>query len=133
DLITRSRDEIDGWSFPKSGFKLIAEGLERSYKRGYKRFADVRGDPTPVNVHEWRKRVKDLWYDLRLLRGTWPPIIGEMADEAHELSDLLGDHHDLTVLSEDLDQRAEIDADDVQALQSLIEARQEELLEAAVP
>lgn len=132
-LITEGRDEIDGWSFSKSGFKLLAAGLERSYRRGHKRFADVRDDPSAENVHEWRKRVKDLWYDLRLLRGTWPPIVGEMADQAHELSDLLGDHHDLTVLNEDLDGRSDIDGEGVLAMQGLIEGRQEELLEAAVP
>jgi CHAD domain-containing protein len=133
ELIGATREGIDEWSFSKSGFKVLEAGLERSYRRGYKRFADVRGDPTPENVHEWRKRVKDLWYDLRLLRATWPPILGEMADQAHELSDLLGDHHDLTVLSEDLDRRSGIDGDEVMAMQSLIEGRQEELLEAAVP
>jgi CHAD domain-containing protein len=133
ELITQTRDEVEAWSFQKSGFKLMAAGLERSYRRGHRRFADVRSDPTPENVHEWRKRVKDLWYDLRLLRGTWPPILGEMADQAHELSDLLGDHHDLTVLAEDLDQRGEMDGDDLVTLQALIEGRQEELLEAAVP
>jgi hypothetical protein len=56
-----------------------------------------------------------------------------MADQAHELSDLLGDHHDLTVLSEDLEGRSEINGDEVVAIQALIEGRQEELLEAAVP
>jgi CHAD domain-containing protein len=132
-LIAESRKEVDDWSFSKSGFKLIATGLERSYRRGHKRFADVRSDPTSENVHEWRKRVKDLWYDLRLLRDTWPPIVGEMADQSHELSDLLGDHHDLTVLSQDLDGRSAMDGDDAAALQALIEGRQEELLEAAVP
>ena len=132
-LITEARADVDAWSFSKSGFKLLAGGLERSYRRGYKRFADVRDDPTPENVHEWRKRVKDLWYDLRLLRGTWPQVLGQLADQAHELSDLLGDHHDLTVLSEDLDGRSEIDGDDATATQALIERRQEELLEAAVP
>lgn len=133
ELIAETRDGIGDWSFSKSGFKLFAAGLERSYRRGHKRFADVRGDPTPENVHEWRKRVKDLWYDLRLLQGIWPPIVGEMADQAHELSDLLGDHHDLTVLSEDLESRSGPEGDELQATQGLIEGRQEELLEAAVP
>jgi CHAD domain-containing protein len=132
-LITETKQGIDEWSFSKSGFKLLAPGLERSYRRGHKRFADVRDDPTPENVHEWRKRVKDLWYDLRLLRDAWPALLGELANQAHDLSDLLGDHHDLTVLSDDLDHRSEIDRDRVAAMQALIEGRQEELLEAAVP
>jgi CHAD domain-containing protein len=133
ELIAAANEDIDEWAFSKSGFKLFAAGLERTYGRGHQRFADVRGDPTAENVHEWRKRVKDLWYDFRLLRDTWPPILGGMADEAHELSDLLGDHHDLTVLSGDLDGRAEIDGDEALTAHALIDGRQEELLEAAVP
>ena len=45
-------------------------------------------------MHEWRKRAKDLWYHLQL------PVISAVADEAHELSDRLGDEHDLTVLKQ---------------------------------
>jgi hypothetical protein len=56
-----------------------------------------------------------------------------MADQAHELSDLLGDHHDLTVLSEDVDRRSGLDGEEALAIQGVIEGRQEELLEAAVP
>jgi CHAD domain-containing protein len=133
--IRTAREAIDSWSFSKSGWKLLGPGVERSYRRGRNRFRDVRRDPTPENIHEWRKRVKDLWYDLRLLRDSWRDVVGEMGDEAHELSDLLGDHHDLTVLAEDLrgrDQFAD-DGDESAAITSVIEGRQEELLEAAVP
>ena len=28
-------------------------------------------DPSPEHLHDWRKRVKDLWYHLRLLRDAW--------------------------------------------------------------
>jgi CHAD domain-containing protein len=135
EAITVARGSIDDWSFEKSGFKLLAPGLQRSYRRGRKRFGDVRRDPSPENVHEWRKRVKDLWYDLRLLRDTWPPVLREMADQAHELADLLGDHHDLTVLSEDVSGRSlpELEGEELTPSMGLIESRQEELLEAAVP
>jgi hypothetical protein len=46
--------------------------------------------------------VKDLWYHERLLKKAWPPVLGAQADEAHELSDLLGGEHDLAVLAERL-------------------------------
>jgi CHAD domain-containing protein len=133
--IRTARESIDSWSFSKTGWKLVGPGIERGYRRGRNRFRDVRRDPTPENIHEWRKRVKDLWYELRLLRDSWPAVLGEMADEAHELSDLLGDHHDLTVLAEDLRRRDEFadDGDETVGMMSVIEGRQEELLEAAVP
>jgi CHAD domain-containing protein len=83
-------------------------------------------DPGPENVHEWRKRAKDLWYQLRLVRRAWPPLLGEMADQAHELADLLGDHHDLAVLRADLDGRAAVGHRE--ELGALIGRRQEELV-----
>jgi CHAD domain-containing protein len=125
----------ESWSFSKSGWKLLEPGVECSYARGRNRFSDVRSEPSPENIHEWRKRVKDLWYGLRLLRDSWPDVMGEMGAGAHDLSDLLGDHHDLMVLAEDIRRRDRFaaDGDDLAAIMSVIEGRQEELLEAAVP
>ena len=97
--IAAGRAAVEDWGSTKSGWKFLAPGLERTYKRGRARFSDVRRDPSPENVHEWRKRVKDLWYHLRLLRDSWPEVLGAVSDQAHELSDLLGDHHDLSVLA----------------------------------
>ncbi|MEK6328244.1 MAG: CHAD domain-containing protein, partial [Actinomycetota bacterium] len=133
--IAAGRAAVEHWSPAKSGWKLLAPGLKRSYKRGRDRFGDVLGDPSPENVHEWRKRVKDLWYHLRLLRDSWPEVLGVVTDQAHELSDLLGDHHDLSVLAQDLENRHNLagGSEESAAIAGLIEARQEELLEAAVP
>jgi len=135
DAIDAVRESVDSWSFSKSGWKLVEPGVERSYARGRNRFSDVRSEPSPENIHAWRKRVKDLWYDLRLLRNSWPDVMGEMGDGAHDLSDLLGDHHDLTVLAEDIHSRDRFsaDGDELAALMGVIESRREELLEAAVP
>jgi hypothetical protein len=84
--------------------------------------------PQPEAVHEWRKRVKDLWYHLRLVRHSWPAAIKGPEKEAHALADLLGDHHDLTVLSAEL-----ADEGDEALLGALAERRQGELLADAIP
>jgi CHAD domain-containing protein len=133
--IAAGRAAVEDWGPTKSGWKLFAPGLERTYKRGRARFSDVVRDPSPENVHEWRKRVKDLWYHLRLLRDSWPEVLGVVSDQAHELSDLLGDHHDLSVLVQDLREHPELASgpEESAAIVGLIEVRQEELLEAAVP
>jgi hypothetical protein len=69
------------------------------------------------------------------LRDSWPEVLGAVSDQAHELSDLLGDHHDLTVLVSDLRNRPELAGGTgaSAAIAGLIEVRQEELLEAAFP
>lgn len=133
--IAAGRAAVDSWSYTKSGWKLLAPGLERTYKRGRARFSDARDHPTPENVHEWRKRVKDLWYHLRLLQDSWPEVLGAMSDQAHELSDLLGDHHDLSVLVQDLRDRPDLAGgiEESAAILDLLESRQKELFDAAVP
>ena len=60
-----------------------------------------------TNLHELRKRVKDLWYQLRLIRDVDKHMLGNLADQAHDLSDHLGDDHDLALLREEAQRRRE--------------------------
>jgi CHAD domain-containing protein len=130
--IEDGHDAISDWKLDGDGFDLIADGLKRSYRRGRNRFADTQALAGPETVHEWRKRVKDLWYHLRLVRDARPSKLGKAADEAHDLSDLLGDHHDLTVLREDAMQRAGLfDGDVLIDFVMLVEQRQRELVDSA--
>jgi CYTH domain-containing protein/CHAD domain-containing protein len=128
--IAAGRDEIRDWPLCGDSWKLIAPGLRRSYREGRRGMKLSCRDPCTDNVHQWRKRVKDLWYQLRLVRKAWPQLLDETADRAHELADLLGDHHDLAVLAEDLADRGDLVRRD--ELAALIERRQGELLESAL-
>jgi CHAD domain-containing protein len=122
----RALDDLD--LREHDGFALLAPGLGRSYRRGRKRLRRVSEHPDPASVHEWRKRVKDLWYHLRLARDAWPAGLEGPEQAAHDLADLLGDHHDLTVLGEALS-----DAAEERILLPAIEARQAELVAEALP
>jgi CHAD domain-containing protein len=131
--IERGRRAVDGWRLEANGWELFEPGLRRGYRRGRNRFAEAASQPTDEAVHEWRKRVKDLWYYLRLLRESKRKRIGKEADRAHELSDLLGDHHDLTVLREDARARPRLlGAVGLERLFTLIQQRQRELLDGAL-
>jgi len=80
------------------GWAALAVGFEREYRRGRRRRADLGDDPTPEQLHEWRKRVKDLWYHQRLLRDLWPAAQHPIRAGAKRLASTLGDDHDLAVL-----------------------------------
>jgi CHAD domain-containing protein len=64
--------------------------------------AQAEDEPTTENLHEWRKRVKDLWYQQKLLQRVWPDVMKALAGEAKALSKLLGSDHDLAVLAGEL-------------------------------
>ena len=95
-----ARERVEEWPLERDGFEALEGGLRRIYRRGRRAWQAVEEEPTTENLHEWRKREKDLWYHLTLLREAWPPLLKPTADEAHELSDRLGDDHDLAVLLE---------------------------------
>ena len=122
-----ARRGIDSLSLRRGGWQAIEDGLLRTYRRGRKAFTAARAEPTPENLHEWRKRVKDLWYHDRLLRSISKATMEGQADEAHRLSELLGDDHDLHVLRETLNGMArEIEAD-LGPLYALIDHRRSQL------
>jgi CHAD domain-containing protein len=90
---------IDDWPLA-CDWPAIGRGISRAYRRGREAFVEADVDPTTERLHDWRKRVKDLWYHQRLLSEAWPDVVDVLAEEAHHLSELLGDDHDLGVLAE---------------------------------
>ena len=121
------RARIDDWPVRRAEWKALEPGLIRSYERGRKAMDIARGEPTVEALHEWRKRSKDLWYHLRTLKPLSPGIVGGQADEAHALSDLLGDDHDLAVLRSTLGRAGGQLAVDLDAVIELIDRRREQL------
>ncbi len=128
--VSAGQEAIDSWPLEGGSWGLIGAGLRRSYSRGRTAMRRVAADPDPELVHDWRKRSKDLWYQLRLIRRAWPEVLGETVESTHHLADLLGDHHDLTVLAADLESRASVGSKP--QLAELIRRRQAELLDEAL-
>jgi CHAD domain-containing protein len=128
------RSSVDELDLDGDGWKLIAPGIHRSYRRGRKRLRSVEEEPSVTNLHELRKRVKDLWYQLRLIREADRPMIGALADHAHDLSDHLGDDHDLALLREEVERRRDAFASpaDRRHLLQEIDQRRGELQFAAI-
>jgi CHAD domain-containing protein len=127
--IAAGREAIAAWSLETGSWGLVGPGLSRAYRQGREAMARTLADPSAENVHEWRKRAKDLWYQLRILRQAWPGPLGATVEQAHDLTELLGHHHDLAVLTADLDNRAELG--ERGAFEAAIRQRQGELLDAA--
>jgi CHAD domain-containing protein len=86
-------DGVDRWPLGGISSDTLVEAIETTYRRGRKAAAKPA---TTENLHEWRKRVKDLWYQARLLGNK------RLAKDAKALSKPLGDDHDLAVLSAEL-------------------------------
>lgn len=131
-LVEEGLEGIRGWELEGDSWKLIDAAVIRNYRRGRRAMKAAGKRRGEADFHEWRKRAKDLWYELRLLSGAWPGPLEATAEEAHKLTELLGDHHDLAVLREDLRQR-NLGGEETAALEAAIGRRQEELAADAFP
>jgi CHAD domain-containing protein len=103
-----ARARVGEWTPEGCDGSTLRAGAIRAYTRGRDALAAAERDPSAENLHEWRKRVKDLWYHQRLLRNAWKDPLKTMAGESHRLADLLGDDHDLAVLADRLGGSAEL-------------------------
>jgi CHAD domain-containing protein len=126
------RLRIDDWQLTQGGWSAIESGLLRSYRQGRDAFAGARGEASLEDLHAWRKRVKDLWYQERLLTPICGPATRGQAKDAHRLADLLGDDHDLGVLRQTLTRGHIGVAVDLDAIVTLIDHRRGELQAEAI-
>ena len=86
------------WPLDELTWKQICIAVCKIYKRGQRGLAKTINHPDPENFHAWRKRVKDLWYQLRILQPLNRAVLTEMAHDADVLGELLGSEHDSTFL-----------------------------------
>jgi CHAD domain-containing protein len=128
EILSQARARVVDWPLEDDSFDAIEPGLRRMYRSGRREWRAMRKEPTIEGLHEWRKRTKELWYDHELLRPLWKPVMKAVAGEAHDLSDLLGDDHDLAVLLE----WAQEHADPAPELVEAGDARRRELQEQAL-
>ena len=123
------KDEVNDWKIGSNNWSAVDSSLKRVYQRGDRALDKARSKPTVENLHDWRKRVKYLRYQLQILRPIWFEMTEEWIDRTHDLSDYLGEDHDLAVLKElVLSQPKRFDRQNtLSTLTALIDRRREEL------
>ncbi len=80
-------------------FASIAPGVHRTYRRGRVAMTAATASATVQGLHDWRKRVKYLRYQVEVLTPLWPEVLGATAGRLADLADVLGEDHDLADLA----------------------------------
>lgn len=80
------------------GFEVLRGGLSDTYRQGRKALGRLQAGGSAEDSHDWRKAVKYTWHHLELLGPTAPSLLGPTGQRFHELSDALGDAHNLAIL-----------------------------------
>lgn len=97
-----ARKKVASWNVDAETDE-VAQALKRSYRRGRRRHRQVRRRVSDESIHEWRKAVKQLWYQTRLLEATAPSALSPFIVQLDLLGEALGTDHDLSVLTGHLD------------------------------
>jgi CHAD domain-containing protein len=97
EAIERVEVDVDRWTC--AGEHVLREGVARSAGRASTAYEAVCSqEPSDEALHTWRKRLKDLRYHVELLVPAWPALLMPLEQALHDLTDLVGDDHDLAVL-----------------------------------
>jgi CHAD domain-containing protein len=113
------------WPLDGLAWKQVCGAVAKIYKRGQRGLSKTINDPEPEKFHAWRKRVKDIWYQLRILQPLNRMVLTEMAHDAEVLGELLGREHDFAFLLERLEKERGDEAlrDELAQLEKLIRKR----------
>jgi CHAD domain-containing protein len=88
---------------PTSGNKADAasarRGLKMTFRSGRKAFSSARKHPTVALLHEWRKQAKYLANEIELAEQIGLLKFKRQRRQAERLGEVLGDDHDLALLS----------------------------------
>ncbi len=113
----------------------LIDGVGDTYRKARKAFRQAYRKPSDESFHIWRKRVQQHWRHMALLSRGWPEAMAARASEAKELSRLLGEDHDHSILLGFARERGAsiLEPQDIEALTALCRSCQAELRAAARP
>ena len=120
--------QLGDLNLKRSGTATPEQCLKKSYCRGQDAWRAASHDPTPENLHKWRRQTKHFWHQLQFLCPEWPVKTSAMVDELEKLGDELGDDHDLVLLKQFAGEHGRR-AGETSELNRLIDSRRKQLAE----
>jgi len=133
--LAQSKKLFAGKTLAHVGQDHVIEGLGHIYRKARKAFREAYREPSDEYFHAWRKGVQLHWRHMALLTRSWPEAMSARAGEARELSRLLGEDHDYSILMALAQEHGAsiLAPGDLEALSSLCRTCQDELRVAARP
>jgi CHAD domain-containing protein len=121
------RSDLQVCSVEGKGFQSISDGLFRTIRRARRGMETAHAHPTAANYHVWRGRVKDHWFQVRLIE---PCCGGHLADDERtleRLDDALGEHHNCVLVQQAIVTDARLPRHDAARLLRALRAYRNEL------
>jgi len=105
EILRTARRRIPRWPVRHLEWKPLEREIRRTYQKGRKALRRYQQEPTPECFHAWRKRVKELWYHLRITEKFLPEAVTKAIAPCEKIGELAGEAQDLAVLRETLSAR----------------------------
>lgn len=121
------------WIITEDGFVALEKGIKRIYRQCLKRQRVAYEHDRVEEYHQWRKSVKYLRYQLDTLHPLRPGLLGGLENELNQLTDYLGNDHDLAVLREMITQTALLRPETRRTVFRVLEEQRQGLQQAAKP
>jgi CHAD domain-containing protein len=131
--LRRLRRDLSKWGVAK-GRRAIGEGVTHTYRSGLETLEAAREQPSPERFHDWRKKVKALAYELRIIGAAVPELTTSLIPKVDRLGEILGQVHDLDCVkaTAELHPRWFGRAADGEAVLAAVDARRSELEQEAL-
>jgi CHAD domain-containing protein len=132
ERLTQTLNRIKEWPLDDLSCKRLRENVQKTYRRGRRALKAAVKKTSTKKLHAFRKRAKELWYQLRLLRPLAPAVFKELNDELKTIGQYLGQVHDLAFVAERLSSIGAARRQGDRILNGLIDSRATELERTAV-
>ena len=132
DALAEVAARVPHWRIRGHGFATPARALARSHAAARAAMARLSETSADEDLHEWRKRAKDVLYQMQLIEPLWPATLSVRVREADRLTELLGQANDIAVLMQRAAATA-LPADEAMHLSTRAGQRQSQLLGKALP
>lgn len=130
--LTQVLDRIRAWPLDELRCKQLRKCVQKTYRRGRQALEAAIEKTSTKNLHTFRKRAKELWYQLRILRPLAPAVFEELNDELETIGQYLGQVHDLAFVAERLSSIGLVRKQGDRILNALIDSREKELERTAI-
>ncbi len=100
-----ARERVEDWAWMEGedAWRVPGRGVRDVYRRGRRAMRRASAaEPVETDFHEWRKQVKGLAAQMRLLCPIQPDELESAAKKADSIAEWLGEEHDLSVLDSTL-------------------------------
>ena len=130
--LTQTLDRVRHWPLEGLRCEQVRGCVQKTYKRGRQTLKAAIDKPSIEKLHTFRKRTKELWYQLRILRPLHPGVFKELNDELKTIGEYLGQVHDLAFVAERLSSIGTARKKADRVLNALIDSREKDLESTAI-